>query len=186
MNLKRTLIPPFVLLIACCSVPSVPDLNEKEVLLQAKKEAIQISSLRKEFMYGMMWLYVDENNETFTGWVKETHFNENFKSLGYLKKRPKTGSLVGLARKWSSKSKIQWNLDSLSGTYQLWHSNKTIHVTGQTLDGEMDGEWKEYYTNGNLQALSLHDYGKCISKKSGKETEKFALNHLSKMEMENI
>ena len=86
MNLKRTLIPPFVLLIACCSVPSVPDLNEKEVLLQAKKEAIQISSLRKEFMYGMMWLYVDENNETFTGWVKETHSNENFKSLGYLKK----------------------------------------------------------------------------------------------------
>ena len=38
-------------------------------------------------------------------------------------------------------------------------------MTGQTLDGEMDGEWKEYYTNGNLQALSLHDYGKCISKK---------------------
>ena len=163
MNLKRTLIPPFVLLIACCSVP---DLNEKEVLLQAKKEAIQISSLRKEFMYGMMWLYVDENNETFTGWVKETYSNENFKSLGYLKKGQKQGLWLGWHENGVQKSKIQWNLDSLSGTYQLWHSNKTIHVTGQTLDGEMDGEWKEYYTNGNLQALSLHDYGKCISKKN--------------------
>jgi antitoxin component YwqK of YwqJK toxin-antitoxin module len=38
-------------------------------------------------------------------------------------------------------------------------------VIGQTLDGEMDGTWKEYYNNGQLQAHSLNNMGKCISKK---------------------
>ena len=60
-------------------------MEQKEVLEKAKKEAIELSSLTKEFMYGMMWLYVDENNNTFSGWVKESYHDKNFKTLGYLK-----------------------------------------------------------------------------------------------------
>ena len=62
-------------------------------------------------------------------------------------------------------SKIMWHQGRLSGDYLLWFINENPHVIGQTLDGEMDGEWKEYYSNGNLQAHSFNDLGKCISKK---------------------
>ena len=66
----RWLVYSFIILIVSCSIP---DLEQKEVLEKAKKEAIELSSLTKEFMYGMMWLYVNENNNTFSGWVKESY-----------------------------------------------------------------------------------------------------------------
>ena len=68
MNLFRSLVLPVLLLLASCSTP---DLNDENVLIAAKEDAIELSTLTKEFMYGMMWLYVDDKNETFTGWVKE-------------------------------------------------------------------------------------------------------------------
>ena len=70
MNLLKFLILPVLHLLASCSIP---DLSDENVLTDAKEEAIELSTLTKEFMYGMMWLYVDEDNNTFNGWVKESH-----------------------------------------------------------------------------------------------------------------
>ena len=57
----------FVTLSSC----SIPDLNDEDVLKTQKKKPLKFQ-LTKEFMYGMMWLYVDDDNETYTGWVKDT------------------------------------------------------------------------------------------------------------------
>lgn len=144
---------------------TVPDLDKKEVLDQAKKEAIDLSHLKKEFMYGMMWLLVDENNETFTGWVKESYSKNNLKSLGYLKKGQKEGTWLKWHENGSIMSKYRWEQDRLSGPYHKWFRNGQIEATGQTLDGEMNGEWKEFYSNGQIHAITLTDMGRCISKK---------------------
>lgn len=144
---------------------SIPDLNDPATLNEAKKKAVLLSTLNKEFKYGMTWLYVDEDNESFTGWVKETYTNKSFKKLGYLKNGQKQGLWMGWHEDGLKKSNISWNQDRLSGKYLIWYQNEKPQVTGQTLDGEMDGEWKEYYNNGQLQAHSLNDFGKCVFKK---------------------
>ena len=46
-----------------CLSCSNSDLRNPNTLEQAKIEAIEISQIKKEFMYGMMWLYVDEDND---------------------------------------------------------------------------------------------------------------------------
>jgi hypothetical protein len=58
-----------------------PDLRDEDIFKIARKEAVEISDLKREFMYGMMWLYTDDDNQTFSGWVKESHPNQNLKTL---------------------------------------------------------------------------------------------------------
>ena len=48
---------------------SIPDLRDEDIFKIARKEAVEISDLKREFMYGMMWLYTDDDNQTFSGWV---------------------------------------------------------------------------------------------------------------------
>ncbi len=155
----------FLALLLATSSCSPPDLNDPKTLNEAKAEAVLLSKINKEFKYGMVWLYVDEDNKSFTGWVKETHSNQSFKKLGYLKNGQKQGLWMEWYKNGLQESKIMWNQDRLSGDYLLWYINEKPHVIGQTLGGEMDGEWKEYYSNGKLQAHSFNDLGKCISKK---------------------
>ena len=162
MIFPRILFVTAILLTFSCSPP---DLNDPATLNEAKKKAIPLSALTKEFKYGMAWLFVEENNETFSGWVKETHQNQSLKKLGYLKNGQRQGLWIEWYENGLKKSNIMWNLDRLSGEYLIWYQNKKPHVIGQTLDGEMDGEWKEYYSNGQLQAHSFTDLGKCVSKK---------------------
>ena len=38
-------------------------------------------------------------------------------------------------------------------------------MSGQTFDGEMNGEWNQYYLNGNRHVDSMHDLGKIVAKK---------------------
>ena len=58
-------------------------------------------------MYGMMWLYVDEDNNTFNGWVKESHPNQNLKSLGYLKNGQKQGLWISWYENGERESDIE-------------------------------------------------------------------------------
>jgi antitoxin component YwqK of YwqJK toxin-antitoxin module len=162
MNLLRFLILPVLHLLASCSIP---DLSDENVLTDAKEEAIELSTLTKEFMYGMMWLYVDDKNETFTGWVKETHANENIKLLGYLKKGQKQGLWISWHENGKIHNKSGWHYDYYQGIYETWYPNGKQRVSGQTFDGEMNGEWNQYYLNGNRHYHSINDLGKIVSKK---------------------
>ena len=162
MKHLRSLVLLVLLLLASCSIP---DLNDENVLIDAKNEAIELSSLTKEFMYGMMWLYVDDENETFTGWVKETHANENIKLLGYLKKGQKQGLWISWHENGKIHNKSGWHYDYYQGVYETWYPNGQQRVSGQTFDGEMNGEWNQYYFNGNRHFHSMHDLGKIVAKK---------------------
>ena len=162
MNLFRSLVLPVLLLLASCSTP---DLNDENVLIAAKEDAIELSTLTKEFMYGMMWLYVDDKNETFTGWVKETYTNQNIKLLGYLKKGQKQGLWISWHENGNMKSKFGWKNDYYQGVFKFWYPNKNLGVTGQTKEGEVDGEWKQFYLNGNRHYHSINRVGELVSKK---------------------
>ena len=154
-----------MILLSLMSSCSIPDLHDPKTLHEAKKKAILLSELNKEFMYSMIWLYVDDDNDTFTGWVKETYPNQSLKNLGYFKNGQKQGLWLAWHKNKKTASKIEWNKDRLSGNYVHWYENGNLHASGQTVYGEMDGEWKEYYKNGQLQAHSLTQMGKCIWKK---------------------
>lgn len=142
-----------------------PDLWNEDTLEEAKLEAIEISELEKEFMYGMVWLLVDDDNDTFTGWVKESYPSQSLKRIGYLKQGQKQGLWLSWYENGNIASKIEWEKDGLSGLYKHWYKNGAIHAFGHTTDGEMDGEWLEYYSNSQLQAHSLNQMGKCVWKK---------------------
>lgn len=114
-------------------------------------------------MYGMMWLYVDEDNNTFNGWVKESHPNQNLKSLGYLKNGQKQGLWISWYENGERESDIEWDKDQYHGIFRCWFSNGKPKVVGQTQDGEVNGEWKNYYTNGQLNAHSVNEIGKLKS-----------------------
>jgi len=158
----RWLIYSFIILIVSCSAP---DLEQKEVLEKAKKEAIELSSLTKEFMYGMMWLYVDENNNTFSGWVKESYPDKNYKTLGYLKNGQKEGTWLGWHKNGKKKFKQGWEKGNYHGVFNVWYDNGNVQVNGQTKEGEVDGSWKQFYRNGNKNYISENKIGKLIAKK---------------------
>ena len=154
---------PFIILLLCgCSTP---DLRDEDVFSKAQKEAIEISKLNKEFMHGMMWLYTDDRNETFSGWVKESYPNQNLKFLGYLKNGQKQGAWMSWHENGQKESDLEWNKDMLHGVFKKWHANGELSVLGQTVEGEMNGEWKEYYTTGKPESHSDNHMGKLIWKK---------------------
>jgi antitoxin component YwqK of YwqJK toxin-antitoxin module len=113
----------------------------------------------------MIWLLVDDDNDSFTGWVKESYSSQSLQKLGYLKKGQKQGLWLSWHENGNIASKIEWEEDRLSGLYKHWYKNGNLHAFGQTIDGEMDGEWLEYYSNSQLQAHSLNQMGKCVWKK---------------------
>ena len=103
MNSLRVL--PLFLFINLSSC-SLPDLNDLETFKETKQKAVSLSTINKEFKYGMVWLYVDENNESYTGWVKETHSNHSIKKLGYLKNGQKEGVWMDWYKNGLQESKI--------------------------------------------------------------------------------
>lgn len=144
---------------------SIPDLEKEEILKEAKKEAVEISDLKKEFMHGMMWLIVDENNQTFTGWVKESYQSGKIQSLGYLKNGQKEGLWLSWYEDGKIMTKCGWKKDQYSGIFKCWFQNGKLKVSGQTKEGEMDGTWEQFYVNGGKHYLSVNQIGKLVSKK---------------------
>jgi antitoxin component YwqK of YwqJK toxin-antitoxin module len=162
MNVRIFLITITFITLSSCSIP---DLNDEDVLKTAKEEAIEISTLTKEFMFGMMWLYVDDKNETFTGWVKDTHPNQKLKSLGYLKNGHKQGLWINWYQDGKLQSKKGWKNDFLQGEFKYWYPNGKLKVKGQTKGREVDGVWRQFYRNGNKHHESINNVGKLVSHK---------------------
>jgi antitoxin component YwqK of YwqJK toxin-antitoxin module len=50
----------------------------------------------------------------------------------------------------------------MEGIFQVWHSNGQLKVDGQASDGEVDGEWKEYYPDGQLASRSFNQVGHLV------------------------
>ena len=48
-----------------------PDLADPQILDKARKEAIPLESLKRELKYEILMLYLDQDGEPFTGWVRE-------------------------------------------------------------------------------------------------------------------
>ena len=94
------------------------------------------------------------------------------KSLGYLKNGHKQGLWISWHKNGRINTKSGWNRDYYQGVFECWHPNGKKFVIGQTYDGEMNGEWKAFYNDGNKYYLSFHDLGKVISKKVWKKDGK--------------
>ena len=113
-------------------------------------------------MYGMMQLYVNDEEIPFTGWVKELHSNRALHSLGYLRDGRKQGIWISWYPNGKIEKHVGWKNDYYQGIFQTWHKNGNRKVIGQTTEGEMDGEWKGYYMNGQIGSLSLNKLGQLI------------------------
>ena len=114
----------------------------------------------------MMWLYVDENNNTFSGWVR-SYPDKNYKTLGYLKNGQKEGTWLGWHKNGKKKFKQGWEKGNYHGVFNVWYDNGNVQVNGQTKDGEVDGSWKQFYRNGKRNYISENKIGKLITKKYG-------------------
>jgi len=140
-----------------------PDLADPQILNKARKEAIPLESLKRELKYDILMLYLDQDGEPFTGWVREDFESKKIKSIGYLLKGQKTGLWIDWHENGERKLETHWKKDSLEGKFLSWHPDGNPHVIGQTHDGEVDGEWMEYYSNGQLMAESINTVGKLVS-----------------------
>ena len=156
ISMNRQMVP-FSLFILCFGC-GTPDLTQSHILEKAKKQAIPLESLDRKRIFGMIMLFVDADNEPFTGWAK-TEENGTVYELGYLSKGQKQGVWLKWYSKGDRKSQIHWKDDFMSGPFLVWHRSGRIKVVGQTRDGEVDGEWKEYYENGQLEAHSKNLLG---------------------------
>ena len=63
------------------------------------------------------------------------------------------------------KSEIHWVNDLMMGSFAVWHPNGRIKVRGQTKDGEVNGKWEHFYSNGKLERNSQNRIGKLVSLK---------------------
>jgi len=152
------LIPLSLFLSSC----SVPDLTESTVMADAKSSAIELQTLERKFMYGMFYLYVEDGDDPFTGWVKTSGLQGQLLEIGYLKDGLKEGRWMKWDENGSKLSEIDWHEDRMEGNFQVWHSNGQLEFDGQTSDGEVDGEWKEYYPDGQLASRSINQIGHLV------------------------
>jgi antitoxin component YwqK of YwqJK toxin-antitoxin module len=143
-----------------CSV--IPDLSDPAVFTDANQSAVDLSTLERKFMYGMFYLYVDQEGEPFTGWVKSNHDAGTLKQLGFLQKGRKEGVWMDLYSASGKQSDIYWTEDRMEGPFTVWHQNGNLKVVGQTKDGEVDGSWAEYYPDGQLAYRSTNKMGHLV------------------------
>lgn len=149
----------FLFLLSSCGIP---DLNDPAVMKSAIKDAVSQDTLERKRMYGMIMLFVNNDDEPYTGWVK-SETNGTLSTLGYLKKGQKQGVWMAWHPNSKKKSEIEWKNDQMYGAFQTWHDNGKIRVIGQTTDGEIDGVWKEFYENGSLEAHSENKIGTLVN-----------------------
>ena len=131
----------FLFFLAGCAPP---DLKDPETYQIALREAKPMSKLTHKRMYGMLLLYVDENDEPYTGWVKKEWESGQIKELGYLEDGQKQGTWMKWHANEVKESEIHWVNDLMVGSFEGWHPNGSIQVRGQTKDGEVNGEWKQF------------------------------------------
>ena len=148
-----------MLYLASCSVP---DLADADTFSEAIQEAVDLKSLERKFMYGMFYLWVDKTDKPFSGWAKSTSAQNRIKELGYLKNGRKEGLWVSWDDNETQKSEIYWTEDRMHGPFKIWHPDGAIKVIGQTTDGEVDGEWTEYYDSGQIACLSMNRIGHLV------------------------
>ena len=151
-----------ILLSVFLSSCSVPDLTEPAVMADAKSSAIELHTLERKFMYGMFYLFVEDEDDPFTGWVKTSGLKGQLMEIGYLKDGRKEGRWMKWDENGSKFSEIDWHEDRMEGTFKIWHSSGKLKVDGQTSDGEVDGEWKVYYPDGQLASHSLNQVGHLV------------------------
>ena len=152
----------FLFFLAGCAPP---DLKDRETYETALREAEPMGKLTHKRMYGMIMLYVDENDEPYTGWVKKEWESGQTKELGYLEDGQKQGTWMEWHAKGVKKSEIHWVNDLMMGSFAVWHPNGRIKVRGQTKDGEVNGKWEHFYSNGKLERNSQNRIGKLVSLK---------------------
>ena len=141
---------------------SIPDLSEPTVFADASKNGIELKSLKRKFMFGMFFLFVDQDDEPFSGWVKSTTPDNRLAELGYLLDGRKEGLWIEWDKNGSKESEIYWKEDRMDGKFSFWHPNGQVMTTGQTSDGEVDGEWTEYYSTGQIAAQSTNRIGHLV------------------------
>lgn len=113
-------------------------------------------------MYGMFHLWVDEDGEPFTGWTKSINFHNQLEELGYLKDGRREGLWISWDENKTKISEIYWTEDRMQGSFLGWHTNGKIKVTGQTKDGEVDGEWSCFYKSGQIASRSINRIGHLV------------------------
>lgn len=148
-----------VLYLASCSVP---DLADSETFSVAIEEAVDLKALERKFMYGMFHLWVDETGKPFCGWAKSTSPQNRIKELGYLIDGRKEGLWISWDDNETRISEIHWTEDRMHGPFNIWHLNGEIKGIGQTTDGEVDGEWTEYYSSGQIACHSINRIGHLV------------------------
>ena len=141
----------------------VPDINDQQVLFEAKANATPLPSLNRKLMYGMIQLYVDADDAPFNGWVKQDNPEGKIEKIGYLEDGQKEGTWLSWYRNGQLESKINWHNDQYVGHFQVWHPNGEVKALGQTKDGEVDGKWLNFYQTGILASRSMSNVGLAIS-----------------------
>jgi hypothetical protein len=108
MKIALTIIL-FLIFLGACS--EIPDLQEAAILKEANQEAIPLGKLDRKLMYGMLPLYVDAEEEPFTGWTKEVDPDTKAKTLGYLKTGRKEGRWITWAENGTKILEAMWAED---------------------------------------------------------------------------
>ncbi len=141
---------------------SAPDLKDSQTYETAIREAEPIGKLTRKRMYGMLMLYVDKDENPYTGWVRKDWKEGDLKELGYLEDGQKQGTWMSWHTNGVKESEIHWENDLMVGSFDAWHPNGSIKVRGQTKDGEVDGEWQQFYSNGKPERSSLNQIGHLV------------------------
>ena len=67
-TLKSGMLILWALFFVSCGVP---DLSDAKILESAREEVISLNNLERKLMYGMIQLCIDQDDEPFSGWVRQ-------------------------------------------------------------------------------------------------------------------
>ena len=87
-------------------------------------------------------LYLDQDGEPFTGWVREDFESKKIKSIGYLLKGQKTGLWIDWHENGVEKTRDSLEKDSLEGKFLSWHPDGNPHELGKPMmEKLMENGW---------------------------------------------
>ena len=120
MKFNSILFTVLVLLGGC----GEPNLDDAETTDKILAEALDADKLQERGEEGEKLAYAPNEQEPYTGWLKEMYNNGQVKALAHIKDGKPDGLATG------------------------WHENGQKKLEGNYKDGELDGLWTHWDENG--------------------------------------
>lgn len=104
--------------------------------------------------------FLDSSGNPFNGRYTEYYKSLNQRSIIHFEAGLAQGEVHAFARNGRLRERITYNMGVRHGAYARYDRFDHILISGNYVDGQMDGEWKLYFPDGSARYIATYTEGK--------------------------